>query len=578
MSGRESRRQPDRSVFRLRGTAKRNALLAAVLAVVGVALATGLLAVSGWLIAASGLVGLGLLAMIDIFAPGAVIRAAAIGRTVARYGERLTGHDAMLRQLATLRLQTFLALMRWPVRRLSEAVNGDLLTRLTRDIDVLDLLLPRFWLPSLAAIGGSCLAAFAMLRWAPSMLPIVLALPLLALVSLAVARRRAAPLGRHWVEENARMRADLTNWVDGLAELVMLDRAADRADAVTVRTQDLLSTQRQQRRIEVLSQAVVIALGYLSFWGVLIAGLLLVSEGALAAPIAAGLALLSLGLVETWQAVPGGWVMRANADQAAQRIAALGTSERRTHSTGDRSSNDISCDVAAAPPSSLMQQPQGVSVQVEDLWFSWSDVTPAILCGAALQLLPGERIIVEGSSGCGKSTLGKLLAGELVADRGCVRVDESNWAERREPQRFQFAARLDQNPVLFRDTLEQNLRIARPGAALEELEAALDAVDLLSWSHSLPGGLSTWLGERGVGLSGGQARRLTLARLLLAGRQLLVLDEPLAGLDRATAERVRSGIEPWLAHRTVVVLSHDRFDDSADTRRLRLESGLLVDA
>lgn len=564
MSGRRVRAG---QISSLEGPARRQALLAGALALLGVALAMTLLAVSGWLIAASGLVGIGALAMIDIFAPGAVIRAAAVGRTAARYGERLAGHDAMLRQLAALRLDAFRRLMTWPVRRLSEAVNGDLLTRLTRDIDVLELVLPRWWLPNIAAFGGTVFATGALARWAPSLLPVFLGLSALGLLALLSARRGGASAGRRIVADNAHLRAELATWMDGLAELIMLDRARERSVAVMVQVEAVMGHQRAQRRIEAVGQGAVTATAYLSFWGILIGGLALVSRGELSAPLAAGLALLALGLVEAWQALPGGWILRTNADQAAERIEDL--AEADLVSRAEAGSADDPYRFPASRP--------GAALAVDGVWFSWSQAAEPTLRDVELELDPGERVLIEGVSGSGKSTLGKLLSGELTPDQGRVQVASRALYALPETERFRMTGRLEQSPVLFRDTLARNLQLGSAGATASRLMAALDAVDLAGWCASLPDGLSTWLGELGAGVSGGQARRLSLARLLLSDHALLVLDEPLAGLDRATANRVVEGIEPWLRSRTVVILSHDRFGPT-EHRRLAMKQGRLVEA
>ncbi|NKI33729.1 thiol reductant ABC exporter subunit CydC [Wenzhouxiangella sp. XN79A] len=547
------------------GATGRYALLAALLALLGIGLAVTLLAVSGWLITAAGLVGLGVLAMIDIFAPGAVIRGSAVGRTVARYGERLAGHDAMLRQLASLRLDAFQRLMRWPVRRLDGIVSGDLLTRLTRDIDALELLLPRWWLPNIAAIGGSLLAAAAVVLLAPALWFAPLGLLLSALALLAALRRISAPAGRRLVEDNAVLRSELTTWLDGLGELISLDRAAERSERLVARARRLVDAQRHQRRVEALGQAGIAALGYLAFWLVLIGGLRLAVEGALAGPVAVALALVMLGLVEAWQATPAGWVLRANCAQAADRIEALGETANPGEFDG----------LAATTASGGSAMARGAALALDRVRFGWGPASGDVLRGVDLALAPGERVLIEGVSGGGKTTLGRIAAGELVPERGRVRFNGEDLFGEVEAERYRRVGRLEQSPRLFRDTLEANLRIGDPEASRARLDAVLAAVDLASWCDGLSHGMATWLGERGVGLSGGQARRLTLARLLLTRSPVLVLDEPLAGLDGPTAKRVMAGIEPWIVGRTLLVLSHDRFGPGSIDRRLRLVDGRL---
>ncbi len=555
-----------RRIGRTAGRVRARLVLAAGLAVLGAGCAAALLAVSGWLITASGLVGLAAIAMIDIFVPGAAIRAAAVGRTVTRYGERLAGHDAMLRHLAALRLRAFRRLMSRPVRWLESVAEGDLLTRLTRDIDTLDLLVPRWLLPGIAAIGGAVIAIGAATWLAPELVPIAILLPLATLPVLVFLQRRGAAPGRRIVRDNARMRAELTGWVDGLAELLCVGRAAERAERVADRAVGQVEAQRQQRRLEALGQVATTALAYLAFWAVLVGGLVLVEAGRLPGPAAAGLALLMLGLVETLQALPGGWVLRANCAEAARRIEQLGAAQQASASRH-----------APKPEagSSEPDPPGAPGLVVEAVEFRWGPAQERVLVGVDLSLMPGERVIIGGDSGSGKSTLGRIIAGELAPTGGSVRSDGENPFEVEEEERLGRSGRLEQAPVLFSDTLEANLRLGDPEASRSRLDAVLDAVDLAVWARELPRGLSTWLGERGAGLSGGQARRLALARLLLTRRGLLVLDEPFAGLDAATAARVAAGIEPWLTGRSVVVLAHDEIGGWSADRHLVLDGGTL---
>ncbi|MBY6203353.1 thiol reductant ABC exporter subunit CydC [Halomonas denitrificans] len=556
-----------RRIARSAGRVRGRIVLAAALAVLGTGFAAALLAISGWLITAAGLVGLSMIPMIDIFAPGAAIRAAAVGRTVTRYGERLAGHDAMLRHLSALRRRAFRRLMTRPVRWLGAVAEGDLLTRLTRDIDTLELLVPRWLLPGVAALGGFAIAICATLLLAPELLPIVIVLPLATVPVLSLLQRAGAAPGRRIVRDNARMRADLTSWVDGLAELVSVGRAAERAECVVNRAVLQVRAQHRQRRLEALGQASTSALGYVAFWAVLIGGLLMVDAGRLTGPAAAGLSLLMLGLVEALQALPGGWILRANCEAAARRIEQLGgapPADARRRSTH------------GAPGSSGAGRSPAPRLELDDVGFRWSRVQAPVLDGLDLSLAPRERVVIGGDSGCGKSTLGRIIAGELDPGRGSVRIDGADAFAIDEAVRLARSGILEQAPTLFSDTLEANLRLGDPEASTARLDAVLDAVDLAGWARDLPRGLSTWLGERGAGLSGGQARRLALARLLLTRRGLLVLDEPFAGLDEATASRVAEGIEPWLADRTVVVLSHDAAGSLRPDRELVLERGRLV--
>jgi len=236
------------------------ALLLAVLAgTLATLAAVALLAISGWLITATALAGLGLLAMLDLFAPGAGIRAAAVVRTVARYFERLIGHDATFRQLAELRVEAARGLLARPIARLEQLRAGETFSRLTRDIDQLDHLLPRLLLPALVAVLPTVLVVIVLaLAFA-----VTLALALMVLllgggaIVLLLGAWASRKSGKEASTEATGMRTGLVEWLAGLAELVSLNRADDRAASVLAASRRRLSAQRRLARIEAGETVVV---------------------------------------------------------------------------------------------------------------------------------------------------------------------------------------------------------------------------------------------------------------------------------------------------------------------------------
>ena len=179
------------------------------------------------------------------------------------------------------------------------------------------------------------------------------------------------------------------------------------------------------------------------------------------------------------------------------------------------------------------------------------------IAGLDLRLAAGQRVAITGASGCGKTTLADLAARLVDPDEGMVssggvdlrQIPLAAWRER--------VAYLTQRTELMHDSIAANLRLGRPGASYDELWAALEWVDLADTVESFADGILTWVGESGKQLSGGQARRLALARALLKDAPLLVLDEPFSGLDAATAARIRDNLDPLLKGRTVLMLAHE---------------------
>ena len=187
--------------------------------------------------------------------------------------------------------------------------------------------------------------------------------------------------------------------------------------------------------------------------------------------------------------------------------------------------------------------------------------TGAALHAVDLHIAVGERVAVVGSSGVGKSTLLALAAGELAAQAGQVWARPATW--------------LTQRTELFCDSLRDNLRLADPAATDAQLWAALQAAGLEQDVRGFAQGLDTLLGEGGLGLSGGQSRRLALARLLLRRADFWLLDEPTEALDSATAADVLARLARHASDRTLLVATHLRREAALADRLLVMKDGRI---
>jgi ATP-binding cassette subfamily C protein CydC len=535
------------------------ALVAALLAIAAAAAGVLLLAASGWLITAAALAGAGLIAGVEVFAPGAVIRAAAIGRTAARYLERLVGHEATFRQLADLRVRAFQRLLRLPIARLDAMVRADAMNRLTRDIDVLDHFIPRLLLPTAATVVVTAVAAVALGRIDAALGWSVAAALLLGgsgtlLAGVSAAR---AP-GERLARATPAMRSALGDWLHGLAELISIGRASEQARGVMDRVDEQLAAQRSQRRVEAGMQAALAAFGYVGFWAVFVLACGLVAQDAVTAPMAAAAALVALGLVDAWQGLAPSWSFFETCRQAGLRVAALGAD--RPASGGG------------------LAEAGGTDLAAESVRFAYANALEPVLSDVDLRVAAGERVLIRGASGVGKSTLAKLLAGILEPTSGCVRLGGVALDELTEDALRRRIGYLSQDVVLFEDTLRANLFLGDPEPDEHRAHAILRDLGLSALIDQLPDGLDTWVGTHGSTVSGGEGRRLALARLLLADFPVVVLDEPIAGVDRDTAARVAQSLDRRLQDRTVVVLSHDPGVLPAFDRELELTRSGLVPA
>lgn len=524
--------------------ARRWSLAAYLLLALTWAAGIGLLALSGWFITATALAGAGLLLALDIFTPSAGIRAAAIVRTLARYGERLVGHDAVLRILTRLRGYCFGAVARLPIARQRALRSGDLQQRLTRDIDTLDAIPLRVTGPLVAA-GLAVLAAGLLALWLapPTAALLILVTAALTLVAALTAAWRGQAPGRELVRARARERVELLDYFGGLADLLAYGRLAARQETLRRLAQAQARRQHQHERIGILAEQGVQLLVTLSSLVMLGLSLHWYREEIISGPVALLLSLMTLGLNEALSSLPGACWRLGESLEAVRRLREL--------APGDAAPAPCPAAVPAAPAVPAVEP----GLQARGLAVGYDPRRP-LLEGLDLELDPGRPWVIGGPSGRGKSCLLETLAGELPPLGGELRLGDrplGAWPER---QRYRCIGYLPQETLLLDDSLAGNLRLGRDALDDRALWTALEQVGLAKWVRDQGEGLDYRVGERGRRLSGGQARRLALAWLLLRDSPVALLDEPLAGLDAGTEARVLAALVPWLERRRAVIVTH----------------------
>jgi len=527
-------------------------LLAGVLLIV-VSLLSGvvLLALSGWFITASALAGVGLLLGLDIFTPGAGIRLAAIVRTGSRYAERLVTHEATFRILSDLRTGLFGQLAMLPIYQQRAINRGDTLGRFIQDVAKLDHAFLGVVGPSIGAISltllGSGLIAWAVdprLAW-----PLLIA-TLLLQTSMAIwVAHRGAGASKDSVLAMATLKESLIDTIEGLENVLVTDQVNDRAKEIAHLSDDLVQQQTKTQLWDALGTSLSIGLNGLTLIVTLAIGVSFYEQGRIDGPWLGLLVLLIIGVTESWQIIPSAWRQLGETRQAWTRIRPIlnGPSTRE---------QVIETKLANASPSSSNSQTQA-GCQVRDLSFRYPSSGIDVIKQMNLTLEPGEKVALVGSSGKGKTTLAYLLMGELSPTQGSIEwhleeADGTHCAVESRPSMGYLA----QDPKLFSDTLANNLRLAQPTASDQVLLTALEQAGLGDWYQRQELGLETWIDENATNLSGGEARRLALARLMLIDPEFVILDEPNTGLDEATNAAINQTLNVWLSNKTALIITH----------------------
>ncbi|WP_417284260.1 amino acid ABC transporter ATP-binding/permease protein [Comamonas sp.] len=512
----------------------------AALAALTVLMGMALLGLSGWFITATALAGLlpATALMFDVFMPSAGIRLLAVGRTGARYAERLVTHDATLAVLAAVREKLFRHWSRpYAARQLLQR-PARLLQRLTADVDALDSLYLRLLVPALSALAAAFFIAIAygLMRWWLGLL--VFAWLLLAGWGVALwqglASRKAA-VRRAMALEG--LRSQTVDLVAGQTDLLMAGQLPQQAAAVL--RSDARGAQADAQLYHTEARATQ-AYGAVSAITLSVSVLLM---GGLVQGRYIGAAVAALGILLALSAMEPFAALRRGATEAGRSWLAL----RRLGPA--LAQPEVQAEPVMQPPDSAW------AVQLQE-------VAVGSLGPVDLQISQGERVAVIGSSGAGKSTLLMALAGELPLASGQLAARRCSW--------------MTQRTELFQDSLRDNLRLARPDASDTDLWQALETAGLAADVKALPQGLNSLLGEGGLGFSGGQARRLALARLLLSSASCWLLDEATEGLDAATARDVLQRLSGAAQGRTLIFATHWQREAELADCVIWLQSGRIA--
>jgi ATP-binding cassette subfamily C protein CydC len=528
--------------------------LSAIVLVMGVAL----LALSGWFIpaaAAAGMIGLG--TVFNVFAPSAMVRFLALVRTVARYGERLTTHDATLRALSNLRVRLLRGVLRSPYRQIERLRASVFLNRVTSDVDALDGLALRLVLPGAAGllvIGISAIALALLVH--PSIAAVILGgYGIGPTVVFFWGQSRADAPSR---KAQAGMQALRSRMIDLIAtreELIVFGQVPSARASVASASEFQSKNQSSVERIERATGLWIDLMGWAVVASALGIGASLVQAGEITAAQAAIGIFATLALSEAVAPVRRALSEIGRMRSAAKRVVPMIATPR--------------ADIGA------LLNPDAALLVAKKFAAANSTSNSPLFEPVSFSLDAGETLALTGRSGCGKSTAllqaaGRGLTSIGVLQLGGIEVDEVD-AE----LRAKLVAMVPQRHALVAGTIAENLMLAAPEARETQLWSALQAVHLDETIRQ-KGGLEARLGFRGAGLSGGEGRRLVLARALLRKPSLLLLDEPTEGLDAPLAKLVLEGIRTALPDAAILMAAHRPEEIAFADRIVPLNPAVLI--
>lgn len=513
-------------------------MLGVVLAIVTLLASIGLLTLSGWFLSASAVVGVAGIYSFNYMLPAAGVRGAAIIRTAGRYFERLVSHDATFRVLQHLRVFTFSKLLPLSPAGLARFRQGELLNRIVADVDTLDHLYLRVISPLVGA-----LVVILVVTAGLSILDVTLALTLGGIMLLTVLilpplfYRAGKPAGECITQMRGQYRQQLTAWLQGQAELMLFnasDRYREQLEKTEQRWQD---AQRRQAELTALSQALMLLIG-----GVAVIAMLWLTSAGVGGNSQPGalIALFVFCALAAFEAL-------APVTGAFQHLGQVIASARRI------------TQITEQPPEvsfaqSADQNFSRVALTLNQVTFSYPQQPTAALENLSLQVAAGDHIAILGRTGCGKSTLLQLLTRAWDPAQGEILINDQPLAQLNETTLRRAMSVVPQRVHLFSATLRDNLLLAAPQASDAHLVNILERVGLGKLLDD--SGLNGWLGEGGRQLSGGELRRLAIARALLHDAPLMLLDEPTEGLDATTESQILDLLAEVMKEKTVLMVTH----------------------
>jgi thiol reductant ABC exporter CydC subunit len=520
-----------------RATSRTRAILGAGL-LGGIATTSGiaLTATSGWLIVRASERPPILLLLTAIVA----VRAFGMARPAFRYWERLRSHDAALADLADRRTTAYERLIPLTPARLGRRGRADLLTGVVDDLsDVVDAQV-RVTVPVLAALVASTVATTVLAVLAPVDGLVIAAMATVTVPILVLGWRLETRSQQTLLGARAEL-SRVTALVSGNAGELQAIGASDRAQAWLVTAHaDLRRAAGRQSRGRAVSAGLLLLLtaaGTVAMTAAIRPGV----GTTISTPVAALLLLTPIALGDALSTLPDAVRALARSQASAVRLAALLDQQPAVSAHGVRPLTTTAC----------IRPRIGLSA----LTAAWSGTMPQV-GPLELQIRPGSRLAITGPNGCGKSTLLAVLARALDPMGGSYQLSGQDAVGLELGQARQLFAVLDDEPHLFGSTLRANLALARPGCSDPDLVEAMDRAGLAQWFIELDQGLDTIIGARGRGVSGGERARLGLARALLSERPVLLLDEPVAHLDRATADAVMGDLTRSANGQSVIMVSH----------------------
>lgn len=519
----------------------------------------GLLTLSGWFISASAVAGLSVARKtFNYMLPGGAVRGLAMGRTAGRWGERVVSHNATFKLLTELRVFFFKKLAPLVPGRIANLRDGDLLNRLVADVDAMDHVYLRLLSPVVvSALGIATLTLF--LSWFDLTLGLILGAILMSLLIIwpIVFYKLGKRNGQQLTTQKSDLRVASLDWLQGHSELVLFGAEERYRNAILKSQAKLLNNQFVNANLTGMASGLLMLANGLTLTLIL----WLAADGVGGNPPGPMIALFAFATMASFE-------MLMPIAGAFQYLGQTLTSARRL--------NEI---ILAEPEVKFPEQGELNSteydIQFDDVSFRYDDSEQTVINNLNLHIASNTRVAILGQTGSGKSTLIQLLCRYWDTTNGAISVASTPLKEVSENTLRNTISVVSQRVDILNGTLQDNLAIAKPDASDEELNSVLQKVGLQALLEGKS--LDTWLGDGGRQLSGGEKRRIGIARAILHNAPIILLDEPTEGLDKKTERQIITLFEQHFKGKTVIFITHRLVGLEAMNQICLIEDGSIVE-
>ncbi|MEZ9418458.1 cysteine/glutathione ABC transporter ATP-binding protein/permease CydC [Vibrio breoganii] len=523
----------------------------------------GLLTLSGWFLSAAAVAGLTIAReTFNYMLPGGGVRGLAMGRTAGRWGERVVSHNATFKLLTDLRVYFYEKLTPLIPGRVGGLRDADLLNRLVADVSAMDHVYLRLVSPVILSILGiTCLTGF--LVWFDRDIGLTLGAILMALVLIwpVLFYKLGKGNGHRLTQNRADLRIRALDWIEGHSELLLFGAEKRYRDKIDQAQMALMSNQAINAHITGLANALLLLAN-----GMTLLLILWMSAdgigGSVPSPLIALVVFATLASVELLMPIAGAFQYLGQTLASARRLNEIIGAEPDVQFPTYTNNKVIGTN-------------NKVAVEFSDISFAYESNAPLAVDNLSLSVPAGSKLAILGKTGSGKSTLLQLLTRYWDVQQGDIKIGGQALTELSESELRSLISVVSQRVDVLNGTLRDNLLIAKSDADDSELAGTLSKVGL-EYLMDAPG-LDQWLGDGGRQLSGGEKRRIGIARAVLHNAPILLLDEPTEGLDRSTESQIMSLLEQHYQDKTVVFVTHRLVGLSKMDNVVVLEQGKLVE-